>query len=137
MSAILDVADEFLTSRLTGDSTLMALITGVWSDVAPKEATEPFVVFSFQSGPDVLTATGDRILTSCTYLIKVTGREVPYSALRPAVQRVDTLLHKQVNVVGTNGIVLSCLREQAYRAPEVISGITYRHLGGFYRVLAQ
>ena len=45
------ICDTWLYTELTGDATLMALITGVYADIAPEGTALPYVV----SPPDGAT----------------------------------------------------------------------------------
>ena len=123
--------DSWLYSKLANDATLMALITGVFADVAPQDQAMPFLVYSLQEVGDVMSINGTRIMTAGTYDVRVTTDSESYSSIKMAVERVDTLLHKTSGTV-TGGLILSCVREAPVRYTELHQGRLYRHLGGLY-----
>jgi hypothetical protein len=63
--------EEALYAKLTGDTTLMALVTAVYTGIAPeKQAAYPFVLIQLVSGNDDYTFTR-RVSTVYRYQIKV------------------------------------------------------------------
>lgn len=128
--------DSWLYSTLHSDATLHALITGVFADVAPLEQAYPFLVFSLHEAGDVLTINGVRIMTAATYQVRVVTDAESYNAIKTAVERVDTLLHRASGSV-TGGVVISCVREAPLRYTELQQARLFRHLGGFYHLQVQ
>jgi hypothetical protein len=130
------VVDRWLYQTLHGDTTLMALISGVFADVAPPATVSPFLVYSLQDAIDVGTVNGLRIWTRATYQVRIVTDSESYGAIATAAGRVDTLLHRASGTV-TGGVVISCVRVEPFRYTELVSGKMYRHLGGFYEIQVQ
>jgi hypothetical protein len=130
------LADTWLYATLHGDATLMALITGVYADIAPLNATFPHVVFALQDAPEIQSINGTTILVAGTYLVKIVGEGPSYTALDPAYSRVHALLHRQ-HSSSASGYVYGCAREEIVRYAETVDGKQYRHLGGLYSLVLQ
>ena len=127
------VAEQWLFGILSGDATLMGMITGVYSEIAPAEAVEPFVVIAQQGGADVQEVAGRPLFVEELYQVKVVGRGNSYEAIRPAYERVHALINRQAGPV-SNGQVVACVRMTPVKYVDVDAGIIYRHLGGIYRL---
>ncbi len=129
--------DQWLYATLSGDVTLMALVSGVHNALAAQGAALPYVVFNFQGGGDVRGVGPTRIMTSALYQVKAVGSGASYAPLKSAVDRIDTLLQGASGSV-TDGWIYSCVREQPIAYVETTAGgAQFRHLGGFYRIVAQ
>lgn len=121
----------FLYTTLHGDATLMALITGVYRNLAPPGSLPPYVIIGHQAGHDVMTANAWRVFTSDIYQVKVIGPESTYeTALVPAANRIDALLGR-TSIPG----VLACYREQQFALFELVNGVAWLNLGGMFRIL--
>ena len=122
---------SFLYTALTGDTALMALVTGVYRNLAPAGTLPPYVIIGHQAGHDVMTANAFRVFTSDIYQVKVIGLESTYTtALVPAANRIDALLGR----TSTAG-VLDCHREQQFALSEIVNGVAWLNLGGMFRIL--
>jgi hypothetical protein len=132
------ICDAWLYTELTGDATLMALITGVYADIAPEGTALPYVVFSLQTARDRMTIEGNTILTGGTYIVKAITDEPSYATVATIMARVHTLLH-QANGTGAGGTVIECVRESVFHYVERVAETNklYRHLGGLYTLLVQ
>lgn len=129
--------DQWLYATLSGDVTLMALVSGVHNALASQGAALPYVVFNFQGGGDVRGVGPTRIMTSALYQVKAVGSGASYAGLKTAVDRIDVLLQGASGSV-TDGWIYSCVREQPIAYVETTTGgAQFRHLGGFYRIVAQ
>jgi hypothetical protein len=97
---------EALYSRLNGDSTLGALITGVF-DAVPDDTALPFVVI----GPTSTSDDGSKTLDARDYIFNVDVWS-DYRGMKETKnisQRVYTLLHEHdLSVSGANLIDLRC-----------------------------
>jgi hypothetical protein len=132
--------EAWLKSRLAGDATLMALVTGVFAFPAPEKAAFPYVVYQYQpdSSSDVLGVGATRIMVNAGYLVRVIGKDCGIEDLKTAADRMDALLHNYQlsDPLPAGGGVMNCYREQPFALREVDEGIVYPHLGGFYRICA-
>lgn len=132
------VVDVWLTTKFTGDTTLMGMLPGgVNADVAPPRADHPLLVHQFQGGADVRGGGPFRIMFSGLWVVKIVGATRDYLSLKPAADRVDVLLNAAAGETDDGGLIFSCTREQPFRLPESENGNDFRSLGGLYRILAQ
>lgn len=85
-------------SKLSGDSFLMALITGVYNVAAPASARYPFLVF--QKVADVTGYTFiSRVADQYLYQVRVIGSGLNKEPLNDALSRVDALITLQTLTV--------------------------------------
>lgn len=133
----------FLYSLLHGDATLVALVSGIFRDVADEGTVPDWVVIGHQAGQDVLSATANRIMSPNLYRIFAVGPESDYATLKAISDRVDTLLHPSGNPLrnATSGgvTILACYREQPLAISETVPGSAqgpaWLNLGGLYRII--
>lgn len=132
----------FLDGLFTGDATLLALVSGVFGDVAPDGTKPDWLVFGSQSASDTMTATAVRILTRNLYRVLAVGPVADWSNLKAIADRADALLQpggQPLRNATQGGVtVMSVSREQALVLPEEIPGSTYGpawvQAGGLYRI---
>lgn len=132
-------AFALVDSVLTADATLMALVSGVFQDVAPVATyTKPWVIMQIQSAPvDTNTATAVRVLSRGILTVKVIGKASDGTAIRSAFARADALLvpngrPRRVGD-GNSGDLLDLYRASTIAYSEIVSGVQFVHLGGQYR----
>lgn len=129
---------RWLNSVLSADTTLQGLAPGgVWLDLAPPGTSYPFVILALQSGTDVTTANGVRLMSTPLYQVKVVGPASSTDTIAQAAAQADTVLgglSGTRNVTVTDGYILSCVRESPLQQGELINGIPYVNLGGLYRL---
>lgn len=129
--------DQWLYETLSGDPTLSALVGGrIYSYLAPPTAALPFVLFAHQAGRDVRIVGGRRVLVDMVYQVKAVGSGGSFQPLKSIADRLDALLQGASGSV-VDGVVYMCVREQPLAYVEVEKGVEYRHLGGFWRIIAQ
>lgn len=129
---------EWVYTTLKNDATLAAQVPGGWHEhPAPEGTTFPYGTFQVQAGVEDIDAVGSRrIWEEVLLLVRVIREGRSTVALKTAADRMDTLLHRASGTTD-QGRVLSCVRDGVFHLPELSQGKSYRHLGGFYRVLAQ
>ncbi len=128
---------EFLYNTLNGDSTLMALVTGIYRDKAPDAALPPFVILTHQAGSDTLTANAVRLLTRSLYQVGVQGPDSMSPQLASAAGRIDALLKRTSGSV-TGALIDACYREQPMaRGLPPVNGMEWSAFGGLYRLEIQ
>jgi len=131
------LTDTWLYETLTGDATLVGLLSdgvdGVVADEAEDDTTDPFVIFQLLDSADVYAIGSVRVLTDATYAVQAVDEVGSYVSLGPIADRIDALLHDKTEVV-TGGLICATRRERPIRYPETTHGKTYRHLGGLYRI---
>jgi hypothetical protein len=132
----------FLYGMLGSDATLLALVTGVYRDVAPVGTVPDWLVFGHQSGTDTMTATAVRIMTGNLYRILAIGPEAHDTNLGAIADRVDALLQPSGtplrNATAGGVTALACYREQVLALSETVPGAAggsaWLSLGGLYRI---
>ena len=87
--------DAQMMTRLSGDTTLMALVSKVYNTVAyepsPNAVAYPHLIFWWMGGPDEYTLT-QRIRVVGRYEIRIVGEMTSLAAMQTALARVETLL---------------------------------------------
>lgn len=123
-----------LRSKLTGDATLMALVTGVYRNVAPDDATYPCVVLQKLDGSDDYTL-GRRVSTAYTYQARVDVEGGDLDAADDALARIDALLTDQtLTVSGSTVWVVRRIGDISDYA-ESQEGRIYQHVGATYSIV--
>ena len=135
-------AETWLYSVFSADSGAGGLnhaTTGVagriYAYVAPAGAAFPLVIYSHQGGHDVRGVGPARIMASMVYQVKAIGkgRAASFAAIKPIADRIDSLLQGASGST-TDGLILSCVREQPVSYTETSGTDVYSHLGGLYRL---
>lgn len=127
----------FIRSLLSDDATLMGLVSEVYTDSAPMEATYPFVLVSLQDATDEIGLGGEFIVSGLSYVVRAVGRGASYLPLEPIAERIKAVLHKATGAAG-NGEVFECLQTEPIAYPETgADGQQYRHLGGLYELVVR
>lgn len=135
-------ADRWLYATLAGDATLANLVGGtasprIYSDLAPPNASTPYIVYQNQSAVDVRGVGTATIMVDSLYLVRGIAPVDSYTGtLENIANRIQTLLHGAAGTAGA-GRVLACVREAPFRSPETRDGAIWRHLGGIYRIYPQ
>ena len=122
-------------SKLTGDATFTAQVTGVFQGAAPAGTTGNFCILNLQSSTDTNSAFGVRILTRQLFQVKICGPIENDTSIRSAYARADALLQPGGLPLRNQGNTLACFREQAISYTELrADGTLWLHYGGLYRV---
>lgn len=135
---------QWLYGLLATDGVLQALVNGrVYKGVAPEGTAFPYIVFTAASTRDVNTVNQIRINVDTLYLVEAIDQSSSDAALSAIADRIDQLLDRgtgmPANYNAVAGItILSSSRDlQVERSEESDTGISYRHLGGRFRIRAQ
>lgn len=142
------IVDTWLASVLSMDATLSSLLAarpdvpskpGVYSDVTKQGAAFPYVLFqATDPGQDVVATGAIRVMVSTLYLVRGVIQGESYAGvLAQIASRIDVLLHKTSGPVAGGGTIVSCVRQSLFKLPETQNGISYRHLGGIFRINVQ
>ena len=128
-SVIGSAVASYLGSAMgTAMGTAMGSVA-VYQDLAPQGSQPPYVVYSFQSGPDVYTWDGEEAQTE--YQIKaVSNREYSTEATR-VYARVHEVFQDAPLVTPSGVSLLRCRRTASvkYQDPK-----RFWHVGGIYRI---
>lgn len=130
---------KWIYATLAADSAISALIgTRIYEGPAPQTTAYPFIRYDQQSTLDVRGATeATRIMVNELWLIRAVAETESYQGnLATLADRIDALF-QNTNGSATGAVVFNSAREFAMRMPEDEQGISYRHLGGIYRIYAQ
>jgi hypothetical protein len=144
-----DVVAAFITSRLTGDSTMQSLIgTRVYDTDIPQANTEaeraaiyPCVVFNLQAAGPALYGNGDQIVWSPgDYQVFGLTESKSFTDLVPISTRITQLLHGANSALYGlfgGGYVNTCSFVHPIKAAQTDSGLSFRRLGGLFHVAAR
>lgn len=127
-------AFALVDSTLTGDATMMSLVSTVCQDQAPPGTLPEYVLMGLMSAPDTNSATGVRILTRNLLQIKVVGPAKDGANIRAAFARMDGLLQPNGQPLRNQGGTLALFRESVLSYSEDVNGTQWVNLGGLYRV---
>lgn len=137
MTSAIGIAEGYIYQTLTGDPTLMGLISdGVWPDVLPREADGIGIVYEYRGGEDSQLFNNIRVAVELLYRVKVVGRTLDIKDLEAAEARMDTLLHKS-NGTYQGYRVASMIRLNPYKQVDPIVDAEWRMLGGDYQLYVQ
>lgn len=128
----LRVVEKWLYDTLSNGS--IGATGGVYGDIAMASTDEPYVVYTYLAGRDMIVTSGLRIWSECRYLVRAIGAETYFGALDTISDAIDALIDKAHGVVLSDGIILSCLRQEPFTLTEQVNGIQYRHRGGIYQL---
>lgn len=138
-------AERWLYSTLAGDSALVGFLPtdpddgapAIYEAPGPQPGVWPRVTYFFASGQDTrVIGVGPRILTELQFQVKVIGKTASILDLEAIADRVDALLDGVTGGPTTGGgHVASSTRTSGFVYPEVTDGVSFRHLGGIYRLV--
>ena len=143
MASPIDAFDKAIYDKLTGATALTSLLAGgtanpsVYPAPAPQNANAPYVVYQAASPsvPQRVMGGGGVAYENAVYIVKAVA-EGPSAGLAGTIAvQIDAALDNQALTI-TGYTAMACLREQDIDFPEVEGGITFRHRGGLYRVMA-
>ena len=107
---------------------------GVFNGIAPQGTEPPFVVFSAMSKTDDYFAYTERG-GQAVYMIKAIDRSPwPKSAGDIDTQIDSVMQDASLSITGHTRI--ECRRESDIYLVEDLDGVTYQHVGGLYRIIA-
>jgi len=133
VSAETFTAADWIFDTLNADEDLAGKVHHL---IAPARATPPYVVYQEQSGIDVATANGSRIMANLLYLVRVISAGRSLESIKALANTVDELLQR-ASGSNASGEVISCTREgQTTRAYTASTG-EYREIVFTFRLFAQ
>lgn len=129
--------DQWLRNTLTAIPAVNNPTDGrMYADEAPQNAVYPLVLWSLQDSHDIIGQGTFRIMTNCSYQVKVVGQTRSYWDLLPIYTAIDTAIHGAAGSTD-NANVFAVMRYNEFRMSEFVAGKDYRHLGGLYEILVQ
>lgn len=133
--------DNALVARLSGDATLMGVLTdGVYFDEAAQGKTK-FCLVSLVEGvtaPQMGVPQARRAAERHEFIVKAVMLNGSSATVRQAAARIDTLLEDMPLTI-TGFACLEVYRVRRIRDTEVDSAdasIRWQHRGGYYRITA-
>jgi hypothetical protein len=128
---------EWLYTTLSGGTVLSAIVgTRIYEDVAPQGTALPYVVYSQTSSMDENGIGGSRLCENALWTVQGVAKAMTYNAVKSIAVAIDDLLHGVLGTATANGVTVACTRQEEVRYSEVREGVTWRHLGGVYRIYA-
>jgi hypothetical protein len=128
------VGFDLLYTTLSGDATLMAMLSGVYQVMAPTQSTPDYALLIHQSATDTNSGTATRLLSRLLYQVKIVGPVQDAANLRAAFARADALLQPSGQPLRNTAGALDCFREQAFSIGELVNGALWLNVGGLYRI---
>ena len=129
--------DDGLMAKLKADGTLTTLAPGgVFRDVAPDSASEPFVIVTLMAHEDApqMHATQEAY-QEARYLVKAVASGTSPAAAELAADRIHALLQGgSLTITGFSH--MGCWREERISYVEADGPMRWQHRGGMYVVTA-
>jgi Protein of unknown function (DUF3168) len=134
-----------LYGKLAGDTTLTNLLasapTGytkaIYHAQAPETANFPMVVFSKNSGIPTEAFGDPTALQTDVWLVKAVDRSSTADTAEAIAARVSVLLDDAALSLAGGERVLYLRRQSDVDYAELVSGVTYHHVGGLYRLVTE
>lgn len=118
-------------------SAVTDLATGIYRNIAPPDAVEPYVVIKVGvAGSDLMVVGTRRIWYRGTADVIVVGTELQAEAVDQIAAACDGLLHGSAGPT-TDGQVFECTRNRPIFFSEVDEGVQYIYSGGEYMIAAK
>lgn len=140
-------AGQYLVDYLAADTTLMALVSGVWRKSVPQSEPFPVVKIDRLDGEDLYPVGLNRIWSDMTFLVRgivhwTGGGQPDYTDVRAIGDRLDALLHDHednstAELTATGLAEVHSFREEPFDDESVEAGDLFLHVGGIYRLRAR
>jgi hypothetical protein len=133
------LAQNYLTSYLGADSTLMQLVNSIWLRAVPDDELDPYVKIDRLDADDVYVIRLHRVWADLTFLVRGITRvrergAEDWTEVGAIADRLDSLLHAHEEV--TSVIEMHSFREESFTDETLEDGL-FLHAGGIYRVRAR
>jgi len=125
--------EQAIWQRLTGDATLMAVITGIYNVAAPERAVYPFAIFQLVAANDSYTFR-KRVATQYLYQLRIAGEGLDKEPLLDALERADVLLTLQVFNLGGAKAARIVRETRLPDMSDMVEGKMYVQVGSSYRI---
>lgn len=132
----MNAIDAALYARLSGDATLMGLVTIVARDPAPQGSVLPYVVFNPATDMDNYTF-GARAYEQTLYAIRACTDGDSHLLANEINDRVYALLQDDLALAVAGRSLLRCERVDRMEPSQVEDGKTYRYAIDRYRIEVQ
>jgi hypothetical protein len=126
-------------AQLLADSAFVTACPGlVHIGVAPQGTNAPVCVIFVQSAPEYQTFNGVHIWTDTTLMVKISGPQDNFPAVRTAAARAYAVLQRHTG--GAQGAtMIACILTQSMPVPEpaLVNGVQWISFVQLFRVLVQ
>ena len=126
--------DTAVYSVLNGAAVTNEATGGVFNGIAPQGTEPPFVVFSAMSKTDDYFAYTERG-GQAVYMIKAIDRSPWPKSAGDIDTQIDSVM-QDASLSITGHTLIECRRESDIYLVEDLDGVTYQHVGGLYRIIA-
>ena len=133
-------AQKWARATLAAGTALMAAVTGIYDDMAPRNAQTPFVSIGVHDASDWNALRGTRQAVDIDLTIKAVTSGNTYQGAADVMALADPLLIAPGTVLsGTVPVllVLGCYRVTSVQYSEIDDGQRFNHVGGVYRLAVQ
>lgn len=132
MSTAIDAA---IVATLQADSQLATLAPGgVWPDLAPEQATTPYVVVTLENHEDVPELNGITAFEQADYIVTAVDKSTNAAAANAAFNRANTVLAAGLSISGYT--TMDVVRRGRIRDAERDGPTIWRYVGARYHVEA-
>jgi hypothetical protein len=124
-------------AQLNADSAFTSAVPGgIHIGVAPQGTPAPVCVVFVQSAPEYTTAFMQHIWADATLLVKISGPQDVFAAIRNAAIRAYAVLQRHTGS-SFGSQVVSCVLQSAVPVPEpaLVNGVQWMSYVQLYRVL--
>ncbi len=131
MSGAMVEAERFIYQALTADATLMGMVSNVYLDEVPDDATSPCIrVAPRGEGVSHVDGSGRVLWHRVEYVVAVVGKGKSREGLQNIADRIRTVLHRS-----SGSRVLWALHRRPFVYSERDGRRVYQHVGGTYELL--
>jgi hypothetical protein len=106
-------------------------------DKAPATVVYPYVQYSPLSLQTLLTVNGNRVLTTCVYVVQAIAQSTTFASVETAADQIHTTLHQTSGSVTGIYVGSSVCEEEVRRAEAEPGEPSFRYLGFRVRLLAE
>ena len=128
---------EAIRKQLIADETLMALVSGVYDEIAPEGVDYPFIVVGAQSPALAQYTLGDGVpfLESSIVKVKAIDQNLSSAVAEDVAARIKVVLQDAALAIAGK-VPLWCRWESEIDYTTHEDGLTFRHKGTNWRVEA-
>jgi hypothetical protein len=126
-------------AQLLADSAWVALCPGSWHQgVAPQGTAAPLAVLFVQGGVEYQTFNGVHIWTDTSLMVKHSGPQDGFAALRSAAKRAYAVLQRHTGGA-QEGLIISCVLQTSMPVPEpaLVNGVQWMSYVQLFRLFVQ
>jgi Protein of unknown function (DUF3168) len=130
--------------KLAGDTTLNNLLASPpagWSKSifhyeAPTNVAFPFVIFSLSSAVPTEAFSDPSAYVTEVWLVEAVDRNTTADTAEAIAARIEVLLNDAALSI-SGGNLMYLRRQSATDRPELVDGVSYRHSGSLFRLVAE